>query len=116
DWLIPNMPNKHVITKPDKNRLNGYVSNTLQLSHGGNIIDDFKLTFKDGEVIEYTAEKGYEILKNIIGTDAGAKRLGEVALVPFDSPISNKRILFYNTLFDENASCHIALGSAYAFS
>lgn len=116
DSFMANMPTEEVFTAPDKNRVNGYVSNTLPLSHGGNIIDDFKLTFKDGEVIEYTAEKGYEILKNIIGTDAGAKRLGEVALVPFDSPISNKGILFYNTLFDENASCHIALGSAYAFS
>lgn len=116
DSFMANMPTEEVFTAPDKNRVNGYVSNTLPLSHGGNIIDDFKLTFKDGEVVEYTAEKGYEILKNIIGTDAGAKRLGEVALVPFDSPISNKGILFYNTLFDENASCHIALGSAYAFS
>lgn len=116
DSFMANMPTEEVFTAPDKNRVNGYVSNTLPLSHGGNIIDDFKLTFKDGEVVEYTAEKGYEILRNIIGTDAGAKRLGEVALVPFDSPISNKGILFYNTLFDENASCHIALGSAYAFS
>lgn len=116
DSFMANMPTEEVFTAPDKNRVNGYVSNTLPLSHGGNIIDDFKLTFKDGEVVEYTAEKGYEILKNIISTDAGAKRLGEVALVPFDSPISNKGILFYNTLFDENASCHIALGSAYAFS
>lgn len=116
DSFMANMPTEEVFTAPDKHRVNGYVSNTLPLSHGGNIIDDFKLTFKDGEVVEYTAEKGYEILKNIISTDAGAKRLGEVALVPFDSPISNKGILFYNTLFDENASCHIALGSAYAFS
>ena len=116
DSFMANMPTEEVFTAPDKNRVNGYVSNTLPLSHGGNIIDDFKLTFKDGEVVEYTAEKGYDILKNIIDTDAGAKRLGEVALVPFDSPISNKGILFYNTLFDENASCHIALGSAYAFS
>lgn len=116
DSFMANMPTEEVFTAPDKNRVNGYVSNTLPLSHGGNIIDDFKLTFKDGEVVEYTAEKGYEILKNIISTDAGAKRLGEVALVPFDSPISNKGILIYNTLFDENASCHIALGSAYAFS
>lgn len=116
DSFMANMPTEEVFTAPDKNRVDGYVTNTLPLSHGGNIIDDFKLTFKDGEVVEYTAEKGYDILKNIIDTDSGAKRLGEVALVPFDSPISNKGILFYNTLFDENASCHIALGSAYAFS
>ncbi len=116
DSFMANMPTEEVFTAPDKNRVDGYVTNTLPLSHGGNIIDDFKLIFKDGEVVEYTAEKGYDILKNIIDTDSGAKRLGEVALVPFDSPISNKGILFYNTLFDENASCHIALGSAYAFS
>lgn len=116
DSFMANMPTEEVFTAPDKNRVNGYVTNTLPLSHGGNIIDDFKLTFKDGEVVEYSADRGYDILKNIIDTDAGAKRLGEVALVPFDSPISNKGILFYNTLFDENASCHLALGSAYAFS
>src|SRR5699024_495153 len=93
-----------------------YVTNTLSLINCRNIIDDFKLTFKDGEVVEYEAGRGYDILKNIIDTDQGSKRLGEVALVPADSPISNEGILFYNTLFDENASCHIALGSAYAFS
>ena len=113
---MANMPTEEVFTAPDKNRVDGYVSNTLPLSHGGNIIDNFKLTFKDWEVVDYEAERGYDILKNIMDTDEGARRLGEVALVPHDSPISNKGILFYNTLFDENASCHIALGSAYAFS
>lgn len=87
----------------------------LPLSHSGNIIDDFTITFKDGEVVDYKAGVGEEILKGILETDEGAKRLGEVALVPVDSPISNMNALFYNTLFDENASCHIALGSAYAF-
>lgn len=114
--FMANMPTEEVFTAPDKNRVDGYVSNTLPLSHGGNIIDNFKLTFKDGEVVDYEAERGYDILKNIMDTDEGARRLGEVALVPHDSPLSNKGILFYNTLFDENASCHIALGSAYAFS
>lgn len=114
--FMANMPTEEVFTAPDKNRVEGYVSNTLPLSHGGNIIDDFKLTFKDGKVVEYEAGRGYDILKNIIDTDEGAGRFGEVALVPNDSPISNKGILFYNTLFDENASCHLALGSAYAFS
>lgn len=116
DAFMANMPTEEVFTAPDKNRVDGYVSNTLPLSHGGNIIDDFKLTFKDGKVVEYEAKRGYDILKNIMDTDDGARRLGEVALVPDDSPISNKGILFFNTLFDENASCHIALGSAYAFS
>src|SRR5699024_7528804 len=114
--FMANMPTEEVFTAPVKNRVDDYVSNTLPLSHGGNILYHFTLPFKDGVVIEYAAGRGYDILKNIIDTDQGSKRLGEVALVPADSPISNEGILFYNTLFDENASCHIALGSAYAFS
>lgn len=113
--FVANMPTEEVFTAPHKNGVNGIVSNTLPLSYSGNIIDDFTLTFKDGEVVDYKAGVGQEILKSILETDEGAKRLGEVALVPVDSPISNMNTLFYNTLFDENASCHIALGSAYAF-
>ncbi|MGK9045318.1 aminopeptidase [Mammaliicoccus vitulinus] len=113
--FVANMPTEEVFTAPHKNGVNGVVSNTLPLSYSGNIIDDFTLTFKDGEVVDYKAGVGEEILKSILETDEGAKRLGEVALVPVDSPISNMNTLFYNTLFDENASCHIALGSAYAF-
>lgn len=113
--FVANMPTEEVFTAPHKNGVNGVVSNTLPLSYSGNIIDDFTLTFKDGEVVDYKAGVGQEILKSILETDEGAKRLGEVALVPVDSPISNMKTLFYNTLFDENASCHIALGSAYAF-
>ncbi|PTI90016.1 aminopeptidase [Mammaliicoccus vitulinus] len=113
--FVANMPTEEVFTAPYKNGVNGVVSNTLPLSYSGNIIDDFTLTFKDGEVVDYKAGVGQEILKSILETDEGAKRLGEVALVPVDSPISNMNTLFYNTLFDENASCHIALGSAYAF-
>lgn len=116
DSFMANMPTEEVFTAPKKTGVNGYVSNTLPLSYGGNIIDDFKLTFENGKVVDYEAGEGYDILKNILETDDGAKHLGEVALVPDDSPISNTGILFYNTLFDENASCHIALGSAYAFS
>lgn len=114
--FMANIPTEEVFTAPKKNGMNGYVSNTLPLSYGGNLIDDFKLTFKDGKVVDFEASVGYDILKNILETDEGASYLGEVALVPDDSPISNTGILFYNTLFDENASCHIALGSAYAFS
>lgn len=114
--FMANMPTEEVFTAPKKTGMNGYVSNTLPLSYGGNLIDDFKLTFEDGKVVDFEAGTGYEILKNILETDEGARYLGEVALVPDDSPISNTGILFYNTLFDENASCHIALGSAYAFS
>lgn len=113
--FVANIPTEEVFTAPHKNGVNGTVSNTLPLSYSGNIIDDFTLTFKDGEVVDYKAGVGEEILKSILETDEGSKRLGEVALVPVDSPISNMNTLFYNTLFDENASCHIALGSAYAF-
>lgn len=113
--FMANMPTEEVFSVPKKTGVNGYVSNTLPLSYGGNIIDDFKLTFKDGAVIEHEAGRGKEYLDNLLSTDEGAKYLGEVALVADDSPISNKSVLFYNTLFDENASCHIALGSGYAF-
>lgn len=113
--FMANMPTEEVFSVPKKTGVNGYVSNTLPLSYGGNIIDDFKLTFKDGAVVSHEAGRGKEYLDNLLSTDDGAKYLGEVALVADDSPISNKGVLFYNTLFDENASCHIALGSGYAF-
>ncbi|AKG74479.1 aminopeptidase [Salinicoccus halodurans] len=113
--FMANMPTEEVFSVPEKTGMNGYVSNTLPLSYGGNIIDDFKLTFKDGKVVDFEAGRGYEVLENLLNTDEGSRYLGEVALVPHDSPISNTGKLFYNTLFDENASCHIALGSAYAF-
>lgn len=114
--FMANMPTEEVFTAPKKTGVNGCVSNTKPLSYGGNIIDGFKLTFKDGQVVDYIAEKGEDVLKSLLNTDEGAKYLGEVALVPDDSPISNTETLFFNTLFDENASCHIALGSAYGFS
>lgn len=114
--FVANIPTEEVFTAPHRLKVNGYVTNKLPLSHNGNIIDGFTLTFKDGEVIDYKAEKGEEVLRDLLNTDEGAKRLGEVALVPDDSPISNRNTIFYNTLFDENASCHIALGSAYDFN
>lgn len=113
--FMANMPTEEVFTVPHKDGVNGYISSTKPLSYGGNIIDGFKLTFKDGRVTEITAEQGQEVLQQLIDTDEGAKHLGEVALVPHASPISQSNILFYNTLFDENASNHFALGSAYAF-
>lgn len=113
--FMANMPTEEVFTAPLKNGVNGYVTSTKPLSYAGTIIDDFTVTFKDGKITEVTAEKGQEILQQLIDTDEGAKYLGEVALVPHDSPISNSDILFYNTLFDENASNHLAIGSAYAF-
>ena len=108
-----NMPTEEVYSLPRRDGVNGTVTAAKPLNYNGNLIEGFKLTFKDGKVVDYTAEKGEEILKGLLETDEGASYLGEVALVPFDSPISQSGILFYNTLFDENASCHLALGKAY---
>lgn len=110
---IANMPTEEVFTLPKKNGVNGTVVSSMPLNHNGNLIDGFSLTFKDGKIIDFSADKGYANLKELIDTDEGAAYLGEVALVPYDSPISNMKILFYNTLFDENASCHLAVGNAY---
>ena len=101
-----NMPTEEVYTLPKRNGVEGKVVSTMPLNYNGNIIDNFTLTFKEGRIVDYTAEKGLEMLRTLIETDEGSHYLGEVALVPYDSPISNQRILFYNTLFDENASCH----------
>lgn len=112
-YFVANMPTEEVFTLPIKTGVNGYVKNTKPFNYGGNLIDNFTLTFKDGKIVDFSAEKGYDVLKNIIETDEGSHYLGEIALVPYDSPISSSNIIFYNTLFDENASCHLALGSAY---
>lgn len=114
--FIANIPTEEVFTAPDRNRVDGYVTNKLPLSYNGTIIDQFKLMFKDGEIIDFSAKKGEAVLNDLINTDEGSRRLGEVALVPDDSPISNRNTIFYNTLFDENAACHLAIGSAYAFN
>ncbi|KAA1036597.1 aminopeptidase [Macrococcus equipercicus] len=108
-----NMPTEEVFTSPDFRRVNGVIGNTRPLSYNSAIIDDFKLTFKDGVVTDFEAGQGYEVLKNMLDSDDGARRLGEIALVPDDSPISNSGVLFYNTLYDENASCHVALGRSF---
>ena len=112
----PNMPTEEIFTMPHKDKVNGKVVSTKPLSYQGNLIEDFYVVFKDGEVVEYGAKKGEEVLKALLSVDAGAKRLGEVALVPYHSPISQSNILFYNTLFDENASCHLAFGNAYTMN
>ncbi|SHH23890.1 MULTISPECIES: aminopeptidase [Virgibacillus] len=109
----PNMPTEEVFSLPHKYRVNGTVSSTKPLNYGGSLIDRFKLTFKDGEVVDFTAEQGQDTLEHLLNVDEGSKRLGEVALVPHESPVSQSGLIFYNTLFDENASCHIALGKAY---
>lgn len=109
----PNMPTEEVFTAPHKYEVNGTVRSTKPLNYGGNVIDNFELTFKNGEVVEYKAEQGEAVLKNLLESDDGAKRLGELALVPHESPVSQAGHIFFNTLFDENASVHIALGKAY---
>lgn len=111
--FVPNMPTEEVFTLPHKDGVNGVVHSSKPLVYDGNIIDEFWLEFKDGAVVDFDAKVGKDVLASIFEKDERARRLGEVALVPFDSPISNSNILFYNTLFDENASCHIALGKAY---
>ncbi|TAA71762.1 aminopeptidase [Planococcus salinarum] len=115
DAFMANMPTEEVFTVPQKDGVNGYVSSTKPLSYGGNIIDEFKVTFKDGRITEVAAKQGEDVLKQLVDTDEGSHYLGEVALVPHQSPISASNILFYNTLFDENASNHFAIGSAYSF-
>lgn len=111
--FIANMPTEEVFTLPYKHGVNGFVSNTKPLAYRGNIIDGFKLTFENGRVVEATAEVGEELLKELLKVDEGASFLGEVALVPHHSPISESNILYFNTLFDENASNHLAIGEAY---
>jgi aminopeptidase len=114
--FMANMPTEEVFTAPDSRRVDGHIASTKPLSYAGTTITGMKFTFKDGKVIDFSAEQGEEVLAKLLDTDEGARRLGEVALVPDPSPISQSGIIFYNTLFDENASNHLALGSAYAFS
>lgn len=111
--FVANMPTEEVFSMPDKKGVNGHVVSSKPLNYNGNLIENFSLTFKDGKVVDFTAEKGYEVLKKLLETDEGSAYLGEVALVPYDSPISRSKLLFFNTLFDENASCHLAFGKAY---
>lgn len=113
--FVANLPTEEVFTAPLATGVNGKVSSTKPLSYGGNIIDGFTLTFEQGRIVDATAEQGLETLKGLIEMDEGSHYLGEVALVPHQSPISQSNILYYNTLFDENASNHLAIGSAYAF-
>lgn len=113
--FMANMPTEEVFTLPKKDGVNGFVSSTKPLSYGGNIIDEFTITFENGRIIKTEAKVGQEILGKLVDTDEGSHYLGEVALVPHFSPISQSNILFYNTLFDENASNHLAIGNGYAF-
>ncbi len=109
----PNMPTEEVFTLPDRNSMNGTIVSTKPLSHNGTVIDGIVFKVENGKIVEAHADKGEDILKDAITVDEGASYFGEVALVPYDSPISNSGVLFFNTLFDENASCHFAFGEAY---
>ena len=111
-----NLPTEEVFTLPHRARVDGVVRATKPLFYGGALIEDFSLTFEGGQAVKATAKRGEAVLNNLLETDDGARRLGEIALVPHSSPISQSNLLFYNTLFDENASCHIALGRAYRFT
>ncbi|KRE24551.1 peptidase M29 [Bosea sp. Root483D1] len=109
-----NIPTEEVFTTPHARRVDGHVASTKPLSYQGTLIDNIQVRFEAGAIVEAKASRGEEVLNKVLDTDAGARRLGEVALVPHSSPISQSGILFYNTLFDENASCHIALGQCYS--
>ncbi len=112
-FFIANMPTEEVFTLPDKYGVEGVVYGTKPLFYSGNMIDGFYFKFENGKIVDFGADTGEDVLKGLLSIDDGARYLGEVALVPYDSPISNTGLLFKNTLFDENASCHLALGKAY---
>lgn len=110
----PNIPTEEVFTTPHALRVSGHVSSTKPLSYQGTLIDDIAVRFEEGRIVEAKASRGEDVLKKVLDTDEGSRRLGEVALVPHSSPISKSGLLFFNTLFDENAACHIALGQCYS--
>ncbi|GAC1337826.1 MAG: aminopeptidase [Bradyrhizobium sp.] len=110
----PNIPTEEVFTTPHARRVSGHVVSSKPLSYQGSLIDGISVRFEQGRIVEARAARGEEVLNKVLDTDEGARRLGEVALVPHSSPISSSGLLFYNTLFDENAACHIALGQCYS--
>ena len=112
-YFIPNMPTEEVFCMPEKTKVRGKVYASKPLSYNGKVIEDFYFEFEEGKVIKYGAKKQEEALKQLLEFDEGSSYLGEVALVPYDSPISKSNILFFNTLYDENAACHLALGRPY---
>ncbi len=110
----PNIPTEEVFTTPHALRVEGHVTSTKPLSHQGTLIENISVRFEAGRIVEAKASRGADVLNKVLDTDEGARRLGEVALVPHSSPISKSGLLFFNTLFDENAACHIALGQCYS--
>jgi len=113
-YCQPNIPTEECFTTPHKDRVNGFVTASKPLSHQGTLIENIRCEFVDGKIVKATATAGEEAINKLISTDEGARQLGEVALVPHNSPIAQAGILFWNTLFDENAASHIALGQAYS--
>jgi aminopeptidase len=114
--FAPNLPTEEVFTMPHKDRVDGVVTSTKPLSYGGTLIDGFSIRFEAGRAVNVQAQQGQSMLQQLVDTDEGAARLGEVALVPHSSPVAQSGVLFYNTLFDENAASHVAFGSAYQFT
>lgn len=110
----PNIPTEEIFTTPHRLRVEGHVSATKPLSHQGSLLENIRVRFEGGRIVEAHASKGEAVLREVLDSDEGARRLGEVALVPHSSPISASGLLFFNTLFDENAACHIALGQCYS--
>ncbi len=115
-WFAPNLPTEEVFTMADATRVEGHVRSSKPLSYGGTLVEGFSLRFEGGRVVDVRADRGHDVLRALVATDDGAGRLGEVALVPHSSPVAQAGVLFYNTLFDENAASHVALGSAYRFT
>ncbi len=113
-YCIANMPTEEVFTTPHKDRVDGHVTSTKPLSYQGTMIEEISVRFQGGKIVEAKATRGNQVLQRMIETDEGARKLGEVSLVPHSSPIASSGLLFLNTLFDENAACHIALGQAYS--
>lgn len=114
--FTPNLPTEEIFTLGDKNRAEGTLKATMPLSYGGRLVEDFSFVFKGGRVSDVKAKRGEEVLSDVLARDDGAGRVGEIALVPHSSPIAQSGLLFYNTLFDENAASHFALGRAYRFT
>ncbi|MBR6548958.1 MAG: aminopeptidase, partial [Clostridia bacterium] len=112
-YFNPNIPSEEVFTTPKRGEAEGVVYSSKPLSYRGELIDEFSIRFEKGKAVEVHAKVGEDLLKELIGMDEGAAYLGECALVPYDSPIRNSELLFYNTLFDENAACHLALGMGF---
>ena len=111
--FVANMPTEEIFTAPDRNSGNGVIVASMPLVHDGNVIKGIRFRVENGKIVEATADEGEDVLRAAITIDEGASYFGELALVPYDSPISNQKILYYSTLFDENAACHIAFGEAY---